>query len=223
MKTKQDFQECIESQEARILRIKVNKLLTEQERLDMIAECRNEINRINRLQLALAQRELRRTKIRQTIKLRGLETLLAIVLIVCSFSAKSQAYGSFEAQDKGFGINIGGMINRLDLRIGYEHPVSDNTIPSIGYASVGLQFLLSDDEDYSPVITPSIGYALYHAMDFSKYDVGEVINKAVPLVSIELGKNFMTGSMCPYGRYYAFVTYASKVFVGAGLRIFIKQ
>lgn len=224
MKTKQDFQECIESQEARILRIKVNKLLTEQERLDMIAECRNEINRINRLQLALAQRELRRTKIRQTVKLRGLETLLVIALIVCSFSAKSQAYGSFEVQNKGFGLNIGGLINQLDLRVGYEHPISNNSaIPSIGYASVGLQLLLSDDEDYSPVITPSIGYALYHATDFSKYDVGEVINKGVPLASIELGKNFMTGSICPYGRYYAFVTYASKIFVGAGLRVFIKQ
>jgi len=107
--------------------------------------------------------------------------------------------------------------------VGYEHPLSNNTTPSIGYASIGLRLFLSDEEDYSPVITPSIGYALYHATDFSKYDVGEAINKAVPLASIELGKNFMTGSMCPYGRYYTFVTYALKVFVGAGLRIFIKQ
>lgn len=147
---------------------------------------------------------------------------MTVALIACSFCAKPQAYGSFELQDRGFGMNIGSLINRIDLRIGYEHPVSDNAAPSIGYASAGFQFILSDDEDISPVITPSIGYTLYHTTDFSKYDVGEIINKEVPLVSVELGKNFMTGSMCPYGRYYLFATHAEKTFIGAGLRIFIK-
>lgn len=225
MKTKQDFQECIESQEARILKIKVSPFFSEQEKNDMVAECKREIERINRLQLALAHRELKRTKRMQFFQLRGCETMAiaTVLLILFSLPAKSQAYVSFEGQNRGFGLNIGGLINQLDLRAGYEHPVSNKaSIPSIAYASAGLQLLLSDDEDNSPVITPSIGYALYHTTDFSKYVDGEVIDKGAPFISLELGINFITGGGYHYGRYYVFANHAIKTFIGAGLRIFIK-
>ena len=89
MKTKQDFQECIQSQEARILKIKVSPLFSDQEKNDMVAECRQEIERINRLQLALAHRELKRSKRTQFVHLKGYETMIATSFIAFIFMISS--------------------------------------------------------------------------------------------------------------------------------------
>jgi hypothetical protein len=224
MKTKQDFQECIQSQEARILKIKVSPLFSEQEKNDMVAECRQEIERINRLQLALAHRELKRTKRAQFFKLRGCETMAitTVLFILFSISAKSQAYMSFEAQSKGYGLNAGGIVNQIDFKAGYNHPFTDKAKSSIVYGSIGYGIFLSDLDNGNFILTPSAGYALYHTTDFSKYDVGEVINKGAPFVAIEIGKNFITGGGYNYGRYYVFANHAVETFIGVGLRVFIK-
>ena len=151
--------------------------------------------------------------------------ILGICLLgmILSMKCNAQAYVSFEGQNKGFGLNAGGIINRVDFKAGYNAPVSNKaSVPSIIYGSVGYEIFLSDLDNGNFEMTPSFGFAKYRVTDFSKIDVGEEINTGASFASIEIGKNFITGGGYHYGRYYVFVNHAVKTFIGAGLRIYIQ-
>lgn len=68
------FEDYIASKQKTIGQIKMNTNFTESEKKELIAQYQHDISVLNRLQLALMQRELRRTKQRQLARFHKYET-----------------------------------------------------------------------------------------------------------------------------------------------------
>lgn len=95
MKSNIDFDDCIKSQEIRMLKIRLNFYLDEHEKIKLISECMNEIKRINEIKIAIAMRELRATKKNQWTLIKGYETLMAslvIAIMMCSCNTSYPVY-----------------------------------------------------------------------------------------------------------------------------------
>ena len=75
MKTKEHFQPYIAAKEARILQIKTSNF-SDEEKTEIINGLRNDLAKLQRLQVHYGLLELRRTKQQQLIKLHNYETLV---------------------------------------------------------------------------------------------------------------------------------------------------
>lgn len=62
-----NFNDCIKAKEKSICQIKMDSKLTDLEKISMIAKLKAEIQRYYRVQIAIANRDLRRTKKSQYI------------------------------------------------------------------------------------------------------------------------------------------------------------
>lgn len=70
------FEDYKASKQKTIGQIKLNNNFSDQEKKELIAKYQNDILVLNRLQLALMQRELRRAKMNQLAKLHRYETIV---------------------------------------------------------------------------------------------------------------------------------------------------
>lgn len=62
-----NFNDCIKAKEKAICKIKMDSQLSDLEKISMIAKLKSEIQRYYRVQIAIANRDLRRTKKSQYI------------------------------------------------------------------------------------------------------------------------------------------------------------
>lgn len=76
MKTKEHFQPYIDAKEATIAEIKCNRNFSEEQKNQLLNSLRNDIAKLQRLQVHYAMLELRKTKQRQLIKIRNYETMV---------------------------------------------------------------------------------------------------------------------------------------------------
>jgi hypothetical protein len=219
MKTKQDFQECIASQEARILKIKVNPLFSDQEKNDMVAECRQEIERINRLQLAFAHRELKRSKRTQFVYLKGYETMITMMFFVFIFSIKSNAQGYIGGgiNTLGMGMNAGVKIHNIDIGAGVDfNEFSKATVPVIAHANIGY------DIGDNIIVSPSVGISYVQVTEIIKDDYWEK-NYLKPYLSLSIEKDINTAVEGINARPYLFISYSYKLYAGFGLKIYFSN
>lgn len=223
MKNNIDFDDCIKSQQLRILKIHMDKLMPETEKINRIAECRKQIKFIEKSKVDIAMRELRRTKQNKYLKTGGgYETLMAslFLLFTLLFSCKSdaQAYIEGGVNSLGMSFDAGAKLNSFDFGAGIDFSeFSKSTIPAIFHGNIGYDINVNDF-----IITPIVGISRVKVTETSK-DGSPEMNYTKPYLSLKLGKDIECGynkeRLC---RPYVFATYSYKFYAGIGLRIYFK-
>ncbi|MFZ4769019.1 MAG: hypothetical protein ACOYLO_02480 [Ferruginibacter sp.] len=148
-----------------------------------------------------------------------MKPLIITLILIISIPTFAQPYFGIGLQNKGYNMNAGILVDKIDAQISFKTPLSSAEEAKIIITSIGRMFNISNmvTDNYS--FTPSIGAAWVKRTDFTEYDLkssmGPVsINKFMPAYGLEIGKDAYNGRISLVAKYI------DKMYCGVNMRVF---
>ena len=138
--------------------------------------------------------------------------LIYLSVSLISIISYSQAFIGVQINSMGAGLNLGIEVNNVSVIAGYNMPFLKATMPGLYYLETGYTYKFTEQEPFS--VSMYAGAAAAQSKIILKDNTTLDNNRVVPIVNLEIGKDWNTGRL--------FVTcgYATKLYYGVGIKAF---
>jgi hypothetical protein len=140
-----------------------------------------------------------------------MKKLLTSILIILATQAYCQPSLGIQYTTKGAGLDGGYKINNTQVSVGYNVPITKNTIPNYTYLNIGQSFNVTNNDVWNTSITPSVGIAHYHVMAAHE----QIKDGFKPIYQLEIGRD------CELGRFFISGGYSTIAWAGIGMRFYV--